>query len=142
MRLYVRDLVAGPPRPISSEGFAFDALSPDGTLVVAHGSEGSHVLIPVGGGEPRPLPGLGPFDDVLNFDTSGKGLYVEHSGVPLRIERFDLASGKRTLWKEISLSDPTGVDRLFSAQITPDGSCYCYSFMRSLSRLYDVEGLR
>ena len=27
-------------------------------------------------------------------------------------------------------------------QVTPDGACTCYTFMRSVSRLYDVEGLR
>ena len=67
---------------------------------------------------------------------------MARSGLPLRIERVDLASGKRALWKEIALADPTGVDDIYSAQLTPDGACYCYTFMRSLSRLYYVEGLR
>lgn len=38
--------------------------------------------------------------------------------------------------------DPTGVDSISSFQLTPDGRSYCYSFMRSLSRLYVIEGLR
>jgi eukaryotic-like serine/threonine-protein kinase len=141
-RLYVRDLTAGPPRPFASEGFALDALSPDGSLVVAQDPEGNRFLIPVAGREPRALPGLGPEDHILNFDTDGRSLFVAHSGLPLRLERFDLASEKRTPWKEIALADPTGVDDFLSVQLTPDGACYCYTFMRSLSRLYDVEGLR
>ncbi|MGA7992059.1 MAG: protein kinase [Thermoanaerobaculia bacterium] len=141
-RLYVRDVAAGPPRPVTKDGFGFDALSPDGTALVAWGAGGRKFLIPVEGGEPRELPGLGPNDYILNFDTSGKSLFLVHSGLPLRIERFDLASAKRTLWKEIALSDPTGVDDIQSAQLSPDGSCYCYTIMRSLSRLYYVEGLR
>ena len=60
----------------------------------------------------------------------------------MRIERLDLASGNRSFWKEIVLSDPTGLDHIRGVQLTPDGACYCYTFMRSLSRLYAVEGLR
>ena len=140
-RLYVRDIAAGPPRPLTTDGFGFDALSPDGTFVVA-GNGGQKLLIPVAGGEPRVLPGVGSDDYILNIDSTGRSLFAARSGLPLRIERIDLASGKRTLWKEIALSDPTGVDDIQSAQITPDGTCYCYTFMRSLSRLYYVEGLR
>ncbi len=141
-RLYVRDLDAGPPRPFTAEGFRFNAVSTDGSLVIAEDPKGSRVLIPVAGGEPRVLSGLGPNDYILNIDTAGKCLFAARSGVPMRIDRLDLASGKRTFWKEIALADPTGVDDFSSAQITPDGACYCYSFMRSLSRLYYVEGLR
>jgi serine/threonine protein kinase len=140
-RLYVRDVSAGPPRPFTPEGFGFDALSPDGKLVVGESPNG-RVLFPVDGGEPRPMPDIGPLDYVLSFDTTGKSLFVARSGVPIRIDLLDLASGKRTLWKEIALADPTGVDDFYTAQITPDGACYCYSIMRGLSRLYFVEGLR
>jgi hypothetical protein len=99
-------------------------------------------LVPVDGGEPHPLPGIGPRDNILTFDTTGQRLLVARPGVPMRIDRVDLASGKSTPWKEIALADPTGVDDFFSAQMTPDGACYCYSFMRGLSRLYYVEGLQ
>ena len=141
-RLYVRDLAAGPPRPFTPDGFGCDALSPDGTIVVGGDKEGNVVLIPVDGGAPRPLPGLGPLDFIMNFDTAGKSLFVTRSGLPLRIDRYDIASGSRSLWKEIALADPTGVEDMSNAQLTPDGACYCYSFMRGLSRLYYVEGLR
>jgi eukaryotic-like serine/threonine-protein kinase len=141
-RLYVRDLAAGPPRPFTAEGYRLEGLSPDGTLVVAQDPERNRVLLRVAGGEPSALPGLGRRDNVLGFDTSGKYLFVAQPGVPQRIDRYDLASGKRTLWREISVPDPTGAEPNFDVQITPDGSCYCYTFMRSLSRLYYVEGLR
>jgi hypothetical protein len=141
-RLYVRDLTAGPPRPFTAEGFRLEALSPDGTLVVAQEPERNRVLLRVAGGEPSALPGLVRRDNVLGFDTSGKYVFVAHPGVPPRIDRYELASGKLVFFREISLPDPTGVDENFDVQITPDGACYCYTFMRSLSRLYYVEGLR
>ena len=56
--------------------------------------------------------------------------------------KLDLATGKRTLVREVTPADPTGVTRISTLQLTPDGRAYCYSFMRSLSRLYMVDGLR
>ncbi len=141
-RLYVRDLAAGPPRPFTEEGFGFRAMSPDGKLVAAGDGGGRSFLVSVEDGARKPVPGLGNGEEVMNFDSTGTGLFVSKRVFPLRIERLDLASGKRSFWKEIALSDPTGVDHVRGVQLTPDGACYCYTFMRSLSRLYSVEGLR
>ena len=141
-RLYVRDLAGGPPRPLTAEGFGFAALAPDGKSVVAWDPSQNAVLLPVEGGSPRPIPALGRGDFVLRFDASAKGLFVYRQRLPLRIERLEIETGVRTLWKEVAIADPTGFDRFFSVQVTPDGACYCYSVMRELSRLYAVEGLR
>ena len=141
-RLYVRDLAAGPPRPFTEEGFGFRAMSPDGKLVAAGDGSGRASLISVEDGASRPVPGSSPEQAILNFDSTGTGLFVAKREFPIRIERLDLASGKRAFWKEIALPDSTGLDHIRGVQLTPDGMCYCYTFMRSLSRLYDVEGLR
>ena len=99
-------------------------------------------MFPTDGGPARPLTGLKPGDWVIRFDASGESLFLYEPGLPLRIVRLELATGRRTLWKEIALPDPTGVTAISSVQLTADGACYCYSVMRTLSRLYVVEGLR
>ena len=141
-RLYVRDLAAGPPRPVTVEGFGFRAMSPDGTHVAVGDRNGGVALLSVADGSLRPVTGLRPGEEILNFDSTGKGLFVARREFPVRIERLDVASGTRSFWKEIALSDPTGLDHVRGVELTPDGACYCYTFMRSLSRLYVVEGLR
>jgi hypothetical protein len=141
-RLYVREVSAGPPRPITPEGMSIARVSPDGKLLCAFGADGRWALFPVDGGEPRALPFLKADEVVLRFDSTGQGLFGAEQVLPVRINHVDLATGKRTLWKEIALPDPTGVEELSRIQITPDGKGYCYSFLRSLSRLYVVEGLR
>ena len=144
-RLYVQDLAGGPPRPLTSEGFGFDGLSLDGKQVVAEHRDGpvvGSVIVSVEGGEPRKVPGLLPGDSILRFDATGNGLFVLRAGMPARIDRLEVRTGRRVLWKEITLADPTGVTDMYSVQITPDGASYCYAFMRNLSRLYYVEGLR
>ena len=103
---------------------------------------GRWALYPVEGGEPRPVPGVQSGESVIRFDAGGTSLFLASQGLPLRIDRLELATGKRTSWKEIVLADPTGADSIASVQLTPDGKCYCYSFMRDLSRLYVVDGLR
>jgi Tol biopolymer transport system component/predicted Ser/Thr protein kinase len=142
-RVYVRDLDGGPPRPVTPESTAGARISPDGKLVTAIDTKsGQWALYPVEGGEPRPLPGIQRGESVIRFDAGGTSLFLASGGLPLRIDRLELDSGKRTAWKEIVLADPTGADSIANVQLTPDGKCYCYSFIRNLSRLYVVENLR
>ena len=129
-RVYVRDLDGGPPRPVTPEATAGARVSPDGKLVAAVDTKsGRWALYPVEGGEPRPVPGIKPGESVIRFDAGGTSLFLASEGLPLRIDRLELDSGKRTAWKEIVLADPTGADSIGNVQLTPDGKCYCYSFI-------------
>jgi serine/threonine protein kinase/Tol biopolymer transport system component len=149
-RLYVQDLAGSTPRPLTPEGvqgmrpggFLGAAISPDGKLVTARDAQGTAFLYPVEGGEPRVLPGSRPEDSIVRFDTKGDALFLASGGLPVRIDRLDLASGHREPWKEIGLADPTGAWGLEWLRLTPDGKSYAYSFVRTLSRLYVVDGLR
>jgi len=143
-RLWVRDLESGPPRPVTPENVGYGKVSPDGKLVAAADLKtGRWALYAVdGGADPRPIPGVAEGEQVIGFDEKGEGLHVYSGQLKARIERLDLATGRRAFVREVSPADPTGVTRLSSLQMTPDGRAYCYSFMRSLSRLYMVDGLR
>jgi len=142
-RMWVRDLEAGPPRPVTPEGVVFGKVSPDGKLLAAADSRTNQwALYPVDGGDPRPISGTRPGEEIIGFDDKGQSLNIRSGDLDMRIERLDLVSGKRTLIREVTPADPTGVARIATLQMTPDGRSYCYSFMRSLSRLYMVDGLR
>ena len=143
-RMWVRDLEAGPPRPITPEGVASGKVSPEGTLVAAANMKTDEWALysADGGGDPRPIPGTRAGEEVIGFDDTGQGLNVYSGDLKLRIDRIELATGKRTFVREVTPSDPTGVTRISTLQLTPDSRAYCYSFMRSLSRLYMVDGLR
>jgi Tol biopolymer transport system component len=141
-RLYVRDVAAGPPRAITPEGVHAPHLLPDGTRVLASDAKDMRVIYSVEGGEPRPLPAIAANEGVLGFDEKGEIAYVGRGVMPLHIDRVDLATGKRTLLRDITLADPTGVESIQTVHVAPDGRSYCYSFMRSLSRLYVIEGLK
>jgi hypothetical protein len=68
---------------------------------------------------------------------------VQRQYLPVaKIDRIDLATGKRKLAREIALDDPAGFNSLVSSlQIAPNGS-YCYSYLQGLTELYVVEGIQ
>jgi len=144
-RLYVQDLVGGRPRPISPEGVAIQwhALSPDGKWVAARAPNQKISLYPVGGAAPLPVPGLDAADQPLRWTADGRSLYVyRRHELPARVFRVEVATGRRTLWKELMPPDPAGLVGIVRIQITPDERFYSYSYSRSISDLYLVRGLK
>ena len=144
-RGYVLDLMNGKTRPFTPEGLTGGAaFSPDGTLLATNGPDGRAMLFPLAGGDPRPLPGLEPKETPLQWSADGKSLYTARFGeLPLKIERLDLATQKKQLWKQILPEDRAGLIRIESVFVTPDGRHWAYSFNRVLvSDLYLVTGLR
>jgi eukaryotic-like serine/threonine-protein kinase len=144
-RLYVRDFAGGKARPLTPEGYRhFErAISPDGRFVAVRGPDRRLYLYPLEGGEPTPLPGLTAEDRPARFDKDGRWLYVYSlGGIPLRIYRYEIASGRKELWKEVSPADSAGLSSMSRFVPTPDGQAYAYSYFRVLSYLQIVDGLK
>jgi Tol biopolymer transport system component/predicted Ser/Thr protein kinase len=149
-RLYVQALggagaAASKPRPITPEGvtIAAQALSPDGQSIVARGPDGQIAIYPVEPGQPRPVPGLQPEDLPIRFTPDGRSLFVNRlSSPPGIIEIVDIATGRRTTWKEFVPPDPAGVELVGPAMIAQDAKSYVYSYRRELDELYLARGLR
>ncbi len=144
-RLYVRDFAGGKARPFTPEGYRHfqRAVSPDGKFVAARGPDRRIYLYPLDGGEPQPLAGLAKDDVPVRFDREGRSLYIYRLGeVPLKVYRYEISSGRKELWKEISPSDTAGLNSINRFVPTPDGQAYAYSYFRTLSYLQLVEGLK
>jgi hypothetical protein len=62
--------------------------------------------------------------------------------VPAQVFRIDLATGKRTLWKSLEPADAAGIDTIGRVLLSADAKSYVYSYVRTLSDLYLVEGLK
>jgi hypothetical protein len=99
-------------------------------------------LVPLDGGPRQRIPasdGLQP----LFWDETGTRLYARDGlDLPARIVTIDVASGTRRPWTEVRPSDPVGISDAFNVVGTSDGKAYAYSFIRTLSELFVVEGLR
>jgi eukaryotic-like serine/threonine-protein kinase len=145
VRLYVQDILGGSAKPITPEGvqaMAF-AVSEDGKSVAAIGPNQKPFLYPVAGGDPHPLSGLAPGEEPISWTQDGAGLYTYQPGeVPAKVYRVDLATGKKSPWKELMPIDPAGIETLGPILMTPDGKSFVYGYHRTLSDLYLVEGLK
>jgi Tol biopolymer transport system component/predicted Ser/Thr protein kinase len=145
VRLYIQDVSGGKPKAISPEGVdasAF-AISPDGQLVVGIGPDQKGYYYPLAGGDPRIVNGMEPGDIPITWSQDGHSLYFYRTGeVPAKVYQLDLATGKKSVAKQIIPIDPTGVSTIGPILITPDGKTYVYGFHRTLGDLYLVEGLK
>jgi WD40 repeat protein len=142
---FLLDSEAGTPRPITPPGAEYWGASSPDDRVFASGPIGQPLLLyPIeGGGDPRPVPGSLPGDIARAWSSDGRALYVAVSTPPgARIDRIDVATGKRTLVKDLMPNDRAGLIDLSQFQIAPDARAYVYSYRRILSTLYDVDGLR
>jgi eukaryotic-like serine/threonine-protein kinase len=145
VRLYVQDVTGGKPKPISPEGadaIAF-AVSPDGQTVAGIGPDQKGYFYPMAGGNPKSINNMELGDIPIGWNSNGSSLYLYRTGeVPAKVYVLDIATGKRTLWKQVVPVDPTGVSTIGPIMITPDGKTYVYGFHRTLGDLYLVEGLK
>jgi hypothetical protein len=139
-RAYVSGLGGEAPRPVTPEGVDAAVVSPDGRFVAVHGTNVSGIY-PVDGGEPRLLPEMGKDDALLQWSLDGRSLYLyKASEMPRRIYRFDIATKRREVWREINPPDAVGNTPLLPVQVTRDGRAYAYTVEVTLSDLYLVDG--
>ena len=145
-RIFVQSIKEGLPRPVTPEGvvLAAKAPTPDGKWIFGLSAAGAQ-LFPLAEGSPRPVPGLAGDDQPLQWSRDGQAIYVVTRQGPrfsVGVFRIEVTTGRRTLWKVLTPSDPVGVDGINSIALTPDASAYCYSPLRRLGDLFVVEGLR
>ncbi len=147
-RRWIYDLRNGEVIPITPEVNEANLvtvllITPDQKSVLARSQGEGFSLYPLEGGPPRKVPGLLDNDILLRWTSDGRGVFVsEGRQIPVRVIRVDLESGQRTLWKEITPPDPSGIAGSINVLITPDGQSYAYTYRRVLSDLYLVPGLR
>ncbi len=143
-RLYLRVLAGGKARAFTPEGYSLfrGTVSPDGKSAVVNGPDRRIYSYPLQGGEPTPLTGLGSTHRPIRYSPDGRTLYVQEDGVPSRVYRYDVATGRMDFWKELAPADGAGLSTISRAVVTSDGRTYAYSYLRILSFLQLVDGLK
>jgi Tol biopolymer transport system component/predicted Ser/Thr protein kinase len=144
VRLYVESLDEAKPHAISPEGVgAGVVLSQDGEYVADFGPDRKVYVFPVAGGEAKAVPGMQPDEVPTGWSSDGRALFVLARGeVPAQVYRVDLATGQRTFWKSVEPADAAGIDTIGRVMMSADNKAYVYSYVRTLSDLYLVEGLK
>ena len=141
-RFWILDLNSQKATPVTPEGVdSIGLLSPDERFVLA-GYPDNTALYPVQGGAPQEAPAIGN-GFPLQWTPDGRQLYLqENATLPIRISLFNVATRQRTLWKEITPPDISGIVGAVTVVLTPDGKTYAYTYRRALSDLYLVKGLK
>ena len=112
-------------------------------MILVKASGGALALYPVDGGEVRPVAGATPDDAVIRWSADGRSLLVSRRGeVPARIERLDVATGRREPVRTIGPTDLAGVLSVGPFAFSNDGKSYAYACRRTSSHLFLVEGAR
>jgi Tol biopolymer transport system component len=135
-RFYVQE-IGGPPRSVTPEGTRDGLVSADGKLILARDRVGKYSIYPIRGGEPQPVPGLTEADVLAQWSPEGKSVLVyRRAEIPCRLERVDLATGRRTLFKEFAPSDRTGLLSMREMFVTDDLRSYTYTAYYQVSSLF------
>ncbi len=143
-RYWAIPVEGGEARPLTPEGELAEAhVSPDGDRFAAREEQGALWVYPAAGGDGKKVAELGTFDHLAGWAAGGRAVYVLRRGErPARVDKVDLATGRRSAWKSITPTDPAGFVEVSAFAATPDGRAYAYTYFRKLSTLYVVEGLR
>jgi eukaryotic-like serine/threonine-protein kinase len=142
-RIYIQDIDSGSVHAISPEDVVTRGLAtPDSRYVIGQ-QKGRAVKYPVDGSTPIPLTYLDSDDVPLQWSADESVLYVQRTEVwPPAVDRVSTKTGERMRWKTIQPADPAGVDSVLRILITPDGKSYCHDYVRILSELSIVEGVK
>ena len=142
-RVYLQSIDGGDPQPVTAEGSYGRLAVLSGEQFVTRGQDRRLAVFSIGGGEPKPLVGAEPLDLPVVASADGEWLYVQGSGdMPGEIARVHLRSGKREAVRTLLPADSAGAMDILRTVMTPDGRTYAYTFVRALSSLYLVDGLR
>jgi Tol biopolymer transport system component len=143
-RNYLIDLSTGDSKPVTPEGVSGVNLSPDGGNTIVLGRDQKYGIVPVEGGDIRPIPGLDPSYGVTAWSTDGASVYLTLRGArgrPREMFKADLGTGKIEPWRTFG-SESAGVSFVGSPRFSRDGSAYAYIYVQVLSQAYVVTGMK
>lgn len=133
----------GPDDPVIS--FANRVVfSPDGKNAVLRSEESGSQIWPVDGGASTGLPGITRGETVIQWSVDQRFLYVVQDTLSIaRVDRFEIATGRRQLWREIVPVDRAGLLRVGVPFVSRDGQHFAYSYSAVVkSDLYLLDGLQ
>jgi Tol biopolymer transport system component len=138
-RWWIYDISSQKLTPLTPEG-GFGAkplIANDQMSVLTRSVDGSFSFYSLNGEALQKVPALENIDVPLEWTADGRGVFIARTQqIPVEIWRVELDSGKRTLFKEITPPDPSGIAGGLNVVITPDGKSYAYTYRRVLSDLY------
>ncbi len=138
VRCYAVDVAGGEPKAVLPAGMSSRSIAPDGQHALAATPEGVVVLFNFSDQRTQPVA-INDASDVVGWTSDGRSVYVYSRTIPSRLERVDIASGKRTLLRELAPPDRAGAMLLTGVAVTPDATAYAYGYWKRFSKLFVVK---
>jgi hypothetical protein len=86
------------------------------------------------------VPALTEADTLAQWSMDGRSVLVyRRAEIPCRLERVDLATGRRTLFKEFAPPDRAGLLSMREIFVTDDLRSYAYTAYYQVSSLFVSE---
>ena len=120
--------------PLSNDGrWLLGFPLPERTLVVHS----------IDGGGPIPVQGVEPGEVVIRFADGDREIFVfNRDSLPARVYRVNFRTGERRLLRQFRPADATGIAGIPTIAMSADGRIMAFNYVRTLSTLYEVSGLR
>jgi Tol biopolymer transport system component len=142
-RCYLRSIEGGPLRSITPEGTTKGWVSPDGLAMLSQTADGGYSIYSLEASAPRAVPALTANDVVARWSPDGKALWLGHTNeVPVRLERLDLATGRRTPLASSIRAARSGLLNIQYFSVADDGQTYAYLGSEYVSHIFEVRGMR
>lgn len=147
-RTYLQDIDSDTPRPVSPEGVAGVAVSPDDKWIVTGIPSANNVyenagLFNIQDGHAEPIRNLKTDEPILGWSKDDQ-LYVQTTdSTPtlLHVQKLNPFTGARAAWRDLPMPAIGGIFPE-APGITFDGSTYGYDYRMLLNDLYTVDGVR
>jgi hypothetical protein len=144
-RCYEQPMAGGPPVPITPDDVVQAWIARDSRTLLLRTTSGAKGIFVIGGRAAQPAAGLLADDTVITWSQDGRSVFVQaHSGLggPARVERVDITTGARAFVRELAPPDQSGTVSVYVQQWIDDGKGYVYRYVRQLSKLFVVSGVK
>ena len=139
-RCYGVDRAGSAPTPLTPEG-VLATLAPDGRTLLLAMADGGFQLSSIDGGRPRPVRGLQPGDRQIAWSRDSQAVYVQQGfKAPANVERITLATGVRSIVRQIQPEGVGAIAALYVMDWVDDGRWYAYYYTSVPSTLFVVSG--
>ena len=116
-------------------------LAPDGTTLLLTMADGGFQSSSIDGGQTRQVHGLRPGDRQIAWSRDSQAVYVQQGfQVPANVERVALATGVRSIVRQLQPEGVGAIAALYVTDWVDDGRWYAYYYLSLPSTLFVVSG--
>jgi DNA-binding winged helix-turn-helix (wHTH) protein/Tol biopolymer transport system component len=142
-RCYVQSVEAGKPRAFTPDGMRLCSVSPTGRILALTDEARALIYSSPASEQPEKEFKFEPGEIPSAWTSDGKFLYLARTvKATATVTRFEIASGRRSPWKQIPQSSARTGMKSEAIVMTPDGQSYAYTYSNHSSDLYLVQGLK